>query len=122
MRLQHSKEIRISMTHHYDSSVWYSTRKRSAFSSAICTLVMSGLSAVAVAIIKKIKKSYSADVNNFVHANDAWRFKGAIDCVDDESNFDPLCMPTETLAGDYTKSENPPYSYWYELAHYDSSL
>ena len=31
---------------------------------------------------------------------------GAIDCVDDESNFDPLCLPTEIEAG--LNSHAPP--------------
>jgi AMP deaminase len=37
---------------------------------------------------------------------------GGIDCVDDESNHDPLLMNPNTSPSEYTKKENPPYSYW----------
>jgi AMP deaminase len=40
---------------------------------------------------------------------------GGIDCVDDESNHDPLLMTScdaNTQPSKYTKKENPPYSYW----------
>ena len=38
---------------------------------------------------------------------------GGIDCVDDESNHDPLLMTAaDTPACQYTTKANPPYSYW----------
>ena len=40
---------------------------------------------------------------------------GGIDCVDDESNHDPLLMTAhaaDTPAAQYTDKANPPYSYW----------
>lgn len=39
---------------------------------------------------------------------------GGFDCVDDESNLDRLLLPgvPPVLPAEYTKPENPPYSYW----------